>query len=145
MEESVVKGLEMLKPLLSRAFNRIAEPRVLRIVQFVIYGLLLAAGVSVLATTPWMIREILGDELALFVGAFITLGAALGFIAVLPGVWWLERVGILSLGTGIAMYSVVVVSLGAPFIALLVSFALVLSLVQRWMEIRKYQLAPKRG
>lgn len=129
----------------TQTFLLIAEPRVIRVVQFGVYLCMVAAGLFVLTTPPWSLRDVLGEALVAILGGFITGGAVLGVIAVLPGIWWLERSAILALGTGLAMYSVVIVNLGAPVVGFLVGFAFILCLVQRWMEIRKFQLAPKRG
>lgn len=135
----------MLTRFFVNAFLLIAEPRVVRLIQFAIYMCMIFAGIVILTAPPWSLRETLGTFLVIVLGSFITLGATLGALAVLPGIWWLERVAILSLGTGLAMYAVAILSLGAPLAAFLIGAAFVLSLVQRWMEIRQFQLAPRRG
>ncbi|MEX1078872.1 MAG: hypothetical protein WED09_07175 [Homoserinimonas sp.] len=130
---------------LNQGFLLIAEPRVVRLVQFGIYVCLLTAGWFVLTTPPRSFEGVLGQSLVTILGCFILVGGTLGAVAVLPGVWWLERVGILALATGLAMYSIIVVTLGASPIGVLMGVAFILTFVQRWMEIRKFQLAPKRG
>lgn len=90
------------------------------------------------------LKECIGQTLITVFGAFILLGGILGALAVLPGIWWLERAGILALGTGLAMYSVVAVTLGISPIGFLTGLAFIGTFVQRWMEIRKFQLAPNR-
>lgn len=131
--------------MLTTAFMLIAEPRVVRVVQFGIYLCLLTAGAFVLATPPRSFEGVLGQTLVTVFGLFILIGGALGATAVLPGIWWLERAGILALATGLAMYSVVAITLGVSPIGFLIGLAFILTFVQRWMEIRKFQLAPKRG
>lgn len=135
------------KPLhwANQGFMLIAEPRMVRVMQFGIYLCMVTAGVFILTAPPWSLRDVLGQFLVIVLGAFITIGAAFGLVAVLPGIWWLERVAILALGTGLAMYAVAILAQGAPWTAFAIGVGLTLSLVQRWMEIRKFQLAPKRG
>lgn len=135
----------MFTRIFTSAFLMIAEPRVVRLVQFAIYICMVAAGVFILTDPPFSLREVLGIFLVDVLGSFVAVGAIFGVIAVLPGIWWLERVAILALSTGVAMYGVAVLALGAPWVAFLIAIAFVLSLIQRWREIRRFQLAPKRG
>lgn len=135
----------MFQRFFTSAFLMIAEPRVVRLVQFAIYAFMVAAGVFILTDPPFSLRDVLGPFLVGVLGMFVTVGAVFGVVAVLPGIWWLERAAILALGTGVAMYAVAVLALGAPWVAFLIAIAFVLNLVQRWMEIRRFQLAPKRG
>jgi hypothetical protein len=130
---------------LNRGFLLIAEPRVVRLVQFGIYLCMIFAGHSVLTTPPSSFESVLGLTLINVFGGFVTIGGILAAIAVLPGIWWLERAGILALMTGMAMYSVIIITLGVSPVGLAVAVAFVLTFVQRWMEIRRFQLAPKRG
>jgi hypothetical protein len=131
--------------ILTQGFMLIAEPRVIRLVQFVVYVCMIFAGVFVLTTPPTSFREVLGTGLVTLFGLFVGGGAVLGAIAVLPGIWWLERAGILALVTGLAIYIIIAFNLGTSLVGTLVCVAFALTFVQRWMEIRKYQLAPKRG
>lgn len=129
---------------LNRAFLLIAEPRVIRIIMFFIYAIFLISGYLVVVKPSSSIIEVLGPDLPVIFGLFLSFGGAVGLIAVLPGVWWLERTGIISAGVGLLMYLTVVLStasssLGFPFAMLLIAFLLI-----RWMEIRRYQLAPRR-
>lgn len=136
--------IDLTKSLTYSLFLKIAEPRVFRLLQFVIYIALLVAGVGVLINTPDNIQEVLGNFLIYVFGGFVALGAILGAVAVLPGVWWLERVGLLALGTGFLMYIVIVISLGASVVSVIVYVAFVLTFIQRWTEIRGAYLAPRK-
>lgn len=124
-------------------FMKIAEPRVTRLLQFGIYICMMIAGYGVIVHPPTTFESLVGTNLVFIFGMFIALGSLMGAVAVLPGIWWLERVGIISLVTAMAMYSVFVISLGASLIGIAVPVAFALSFVQRWQEIRKYQLAPR--
>lgn len=135
--------IEIQKSLLA-LFMKIAEPRVFRLLQFGIYILLGIAGIGVLIDTPDSIQNVLGNFLIYVFGGFVALGAILGAFAVLPGIWWLERVALLALGTGVAMYVVITISLGVSIVGLAVYIAFILSFIQRWTEIRGANLAPRK-
>lgn len=135
--------MRQLTSFLSRAFLLIAEPRVIRLIMFFLYAIFLTSGYLVITKPSESILTVLGGVLAMVFGVFLTIGGVLGFVAVLPGVWWLERTGIIACAVGLAMYVVIVLttassSLGFPFALLLTGF-----LAIRWIEIRRYQLAPR--
>jgi hypothetical protein len=124
-------------------FQLIAEPRVIRLVQFSIYVCMFIAGSNILLHPPKAFQFVLGLVLAYVFGAFITLGSLLGAISVLPGIWWLERVGIIALITGLGIYAIVIISLGSSPMGILVAIMFALTFVQRWLEIKGSQLAPR--
>lgn len=124
-------------------FMKIAEPRIVRIVQFVVYVALTAAGWYVLTHPPQSFLFVLGPQLVAVFGSFLTFGGAVGCIAVLPGIWWLERMGVVALWTGLSIFAVIVFSLGISYVGFFVAIALGGSLIIRWTEIRRYELAPR--
>lgn len=125
-------------------YMKIAEPRVKRIIYFFIYLALSLAGTGALFKPPEAIVHILGGQILIYAFAlFIIIGALIGAFAVLPGIWWFERVGLLSIGTGIAMYSVTLLYLGASALVTIVPIILILILVLRWLDIKEYLLAPR--
>lgn len=130
-------------PHLHFVFMKIAEPRVTRLIHFGIYLSLLVAGVGIMYSPPSTFQEVLGVALVHVFGGFVILGAVLAAIAVLPGIWWLERAGLLALGTGLAMYLVIIVGLNSSPIGFSVTLAFLLTFVLRWMEIKGAQLAPR--
>ncbi|RFA15825.1 hypothetical protein B7R22_05305 [Subtercola boreus] len=125
-------------------FELIAEPRVIRLIMFAIYITFLAAGLLVIQSPSNGIMKVLGPGLVIVFGTFLAVGGLLGSVAVLPGVWWLERGGIIAAVTGLLMYMVIIVVLGTSAIGFPVALMLIGFLVIRWMEIRRYQLAPRR-
>lgn len=136
-----------MKPVLAflnRAFLMIAEPRVIRIIMFFIYAIFLTAGYLVIVQPSQSIIDVLGKDLSVIFGAFLTFGGGVGLIAVLPGVWWLERTGLISAGVGLLMYLTIVLSTGASSLGFPFALLIMLFLLTRWMEIRRYQLAPRR-
>ena len=132
-------------PFAHSLFMRIAEPRVIRIMQFGVYICLVLSGYGILSQPPSSFESVVGLSLVYVFGGFITAGSILGGVAVLPGIWWLERVGILALTTGLAMYVVFVISLGSSPVGVAISIAFILTFAQRWTEIKGSQLAPREG
>lgn len=132
------------------AYMKIAEPRVIRLIQFVIYGGLFMVGVMVLDKVPHSLESAAGGyEYVIGMGLMLVIGALCSGIAVLPGIWWLERAGLILLGFGLLIYLVMVIKLNSSPLGVVVCLILILTFVQRWLEIKGAQLAPllpkKRG
>jgi hypothetical protein len=106
---------------------------------------MIIAGAGVLAHPPSRFQFVLGLTLVYVFGTFIFIGAILGSISVLPGIWWLERVGLIALITGMSIYSVAIIALGASPMGIVVAIAFALTFAQRWQEIKGAQLAPREG
>jgi len=124
-------------------FFKIKEPRTIRLVQFVIYACMVGAGHFVVTVQPDVYTEVVGTALVVGFGGSILLGGLLGLIAVLPGIWWLERIAILALWTGLGVFVVVQAALGISIVGLLIAVALAASFVQRWSDITEFDLAPR--
>lgn len=125
-------------------YMKIAEPRVKRIIYFGIYIALATAGAGALVKPPAVIEHILGGQILIYMFAsFIVVGCLIGAVSVLPGIWWFERVGLLAIGTGIAMYVIVLLFLGASALVTIIPIILILILVLRWLDIKEYLLAPR--
>lgn len=125
-------------------FLKIEEPRLIRVLQFVLYVTMATIGGLYLQHPPESYEGVLGLTLAYIFGGLILLGGVLGAFAVLPGIWWLERLAVISLCTGLSIFFVVALSLAASPIAIGVTWALIVSLTIRWFQITDYQLAPGR-
>lgn len=130
-------------PVLYNLFMKIAEPRVVRILHFGIYICMVFAGWRVIVNPSLSYNHVVNSLTVDILGAFLMVGALIGAVAVLPGVWWLERAGIISLVTGMAMYSVVIIALGGAAIVVIISIAFILAHSVRWLDIRGLQLAPR--
>ena len=142
-ESKLLTKLQTLFPWLYNLFLKIAEPRVVRLLHFGIYICMLVGGSAALFRTPQNFTNLIGWALSFMLGLFIFFGAMLSAIAVLPGIWWLERVGLIALTTGMAMYIVTIIALGASPLGFVVPIAFALTFALRWIEIRRYQLAPR--
>lgn len=132
-------------PLAYKLYLKIAEPRVVRILHFGIYICLLISGLGVIAHPPRSFEGSLGFLLVMMFGGMLFIGALISAISVLPGIWWLERVGLILLVTGLLIYTVTMFSLKASPVTLSIPIGFILTLVLRWLEIRRYQLAPRKG
>lgn len=131
-------------PLGYRLYTKIAEPRVVRIIHFIIYAFLCIAGTGVLFNPPSAFQGVLGIALVGAIGGFVTIGSGLGLVSVLPGIWWLERAGVIALWTGIGLYILVVFGLRGSLVSISLPIVVILTLILRWREIKRYQLAPIR-
>lgn len=125
------------------AYMKIAEPRVVRMIQFVIYVGLFVVGIMILHQVPQSLANAAGAQ-AFVVGFALMLivGALSSGIAVLPGIWWLERAGLVMLGFGLLIYLVMVTQINTSPVGIVVCLILILTFVQRWIEIKGAQLAP---
>ena len=125
-------------------YLKIAEPRVKRLIYFGIYIALAFAGVGAIIKPPHTIAQILGGQILIYAYAlFIVIGALVCAFSVLPGIWWFERVGLLAVGTGVTMYAITLLFLGASALVSVIPFILILILVLRWLDIKEYLLAPR--
>lgn len=127
-----------------RLYRKIAEPRVVRLIHFAIYAFLLVAGTGVLMSPPKSFQGVLGVTLVFLIGIFVSLGATFGLVSVLQGIWWLERAGVIALWSGIGLYVLAVLGLRASLVIVALPIVVILMLVLRWREIKRYQLAPIR-
>jgi hypothetical protein len=144
MSSAIDKVNQAIKvPIYTALFLKIAEPRVIRLMLFAVYGLAMWGGLVILFTTPEQYVRVIGATLAYVFGSFIVLGSLLSGVAVLPGIWWLERVGIILLATGAAIYAVLLIYLGSSFVPVAFTLALAVCFAMRWVEIRGAQLAPR--
>lgn len=135
--------------LCRRLWARIQEPKVITVYQFVIYVVVTLTGLAAWFFPPTSIEGAIGPVLTqMFAGLLVT-GGLLGSIAVLPGIWWLERAGVLACATGALIYGGVVLSLhvtqsGSRLVQLGVITWALLSIAQRWHRIRRYAYDPER-
>lgn len=132
------------------AYMKIAEPRVIRIVQFFIYALLFIVGMLLITKVPRNLEHAAGGQgFVIAMAIMLTLGSLCAGIAVLPGIWWLERSGLVLLTFGLLIYIVMIDQLNSSPMGVVICLILILSFVQRWLEIKGAQLAPllpkKRG
>lgn len=131
--------------IIQTIFFKIAEPRVIRILLFFVYFFCFWAGVLVLGNRPEIFLQIIGPDLVFAFGCLIVLGSTLGGVAILPGIWWLERVGIILLFTCVMIYVVIIAYRNATPVAGGFSVGFGIFLAARFIEIRGAQLAPREA
>jgi hypothetical protein len=131
-----------IKAHLRRWFLKIEEPRVQRILYLFFYLTAIITGLSALWTTPDKFYQSGGVVLVDSLGVFFVVGGLCGAIAILPGTWWLERVGLLSLAFGLAARGISIISLGVSTTGALIFLGEILLLVIRFIQIRRADLAP---
>ena len=143
MVKVITKPARGIARLFVFLFFKIKEPRTIRLAQFVIYACMIGAGHFIVSVQPELYTKILGNGLVIGFGGAILLGGVLGAIAVLPGIWWLERTALIALWTGLAIFVIVQVALAISIVGLLIAVALACSFVQRWSDITEFDLAPR--
>lgn len=130
-------------------WRSITEPRHLKLTYFVLYGIALWTGFVTMVRPPQSIEGALGAPLTSVWAGFVIMGAFGGILTVFPGWWWAERLSIVLIWAGAAIYFIVVLSLHVTgtgsrltqmgFILLAVGLFFV-----RWLLIRKYTFEPRR-
>ncbi len=127
----------------------VQEPKVVTVLHWVAYLVALGVGVSALLDPPSSVAGELGPLLTtIWAGSFI-LGGTLGAVATLPGIWWLERAGVIACVTGLAVWVMVTVVLELtipdgnrwPQAGALTILGLLLAV--RWFRIRRYAYDPE--
>lgn len=131
-----------------RLWLRITEPRIIAIALFWQYLIFVAAGVQAIFDPPASIEGEVGANAMAMLAGLLIFGGALGAIAALPGIWWLERSAVLSIGLSASLYLVIIVYLHATqpgnrllqaaFIA-----SVLLHQVVRWVRIRDRSYRPE--
>lgn len=136
---------------LRRAWEKITEPRHLKLFYFGVYLLAVWVGMVTLLNPPASIEGALGTVITAFWASLIVVGGAGAIVTVLPGWWWAERLSVWLILTGIAIYEGVVLSLhfsgpeGASRLtqAGFVAFAALLFIL-RLILTRKWDFEPRR-
>lgn len=134
--------------LLTRAWRAIAEPRHLKVTYAMFYGIALLTGFATLVRPPQSIEGALGAPLTALWAGFVIMGAFGGLLTVFPGWWWAERISIVMIWTGAAIYFIVVLSLhisqsGSRLTQMgWITLGAGLFFV-RWLLIRKYTFQPR--
>lgn len=135
--------------ILKALWARIQEPKVISVLYFLIYIVMSIGGVSALIDPPSSIAGEAGELTMLILALLLTLGGVIGSVSVLPGIWWLERIAVLSIGAGSLLYAVLVLALhvtqpGNRIMQLAFVFSIVLLQLVRWHRIHERPYDPAR-
>lgn len=126
-----------------RMWWRIHEPRVTKALYAVSYLISVFIGAVTLMRPPTSIETPLGPTLTTIWAALILLGAVGAVVAVFPGWWWLERLGILLVDTGALIYFGVVVTLhvqAGPESSRLTQAGVILGFVWAFSAVRLWEI-----
>lgn len=94
-----------------RLWGAIREPRVKKLLYGFLYLVAVLTGWATLWRPPQSIEGPLGPTLTTVWAVALTIGAVFSLLAVFPGWWWLERIGLLGIGSGALTYFAVVITL----------------------------------
>lgn len=135
------------QPWLLRLWLRVREPRVVSLLYFLIYAALAFGGVAALVDPPSTIQGQIGIVSMYMLAGLLTFGSIVGLVAVLPGIWWLERTAVLAIGSAAGIYGFII--LGLQFAEsgnrlLQLSFVVTVLLMQavRWHRIHERPYDP---
>lgn len=131
-----------------RLWAKITEPRVIAVLLFCQYVVFAVAGLYALIEPPTSIKGQIGTNAMAALAGLLVFGGALGAVAALPGIWWLERSAVLSVGWAAVLYLGIVLGLhvgGDGNRLLQAAFVTSVLLHQgvRWFRIRERSYRPE--
>src|SRR5690625_7023645 len=85
-----------------KLWDRIREPRVVSVLRFCMYLTMLLCAATALVSPPRSIEGAVGELAMAGLATLLAFGGALGAIAALLGIWWLERNAILDVNLSLA-------------------------------------------
>lgn len=91
-------------------WHAITEPRKINVAYFFLYLSALGIGIGVCLTPPAVVHGEVGEVLSWAWGAILAGGGAAGAWAVLPGLWWIERLAIACIATAALIYLIIVIA-----------------------------------
>lgn len=135
--------------ILKSLWFKIKEPRVISVLYFFIYLVMLVGGISSFIDPPATILGEMGDVTMYSLGSLLTAGGAIGSFASLPGIWWLERIAVASIGAAASLYAVIVLTLhltqpGNRILQLSFVLSIIIMQLVRWHRIHERPYDPAR-
>ena len=129
---------------------RVHQPRVISALYFAIYLCLLGGGIAAIMEPPGSIQGEVGAVAMYTLAGLLAFGGLVGSVAALPGIWWLERTAVLSIGLSAGIYGFIITALhftegGNRLLQL--SFVMTVGFMQavRWHRIRERPYDPDRA
>lgn len=127
----------------------VREPRVISVAYFFVYFSLFIGGLTALIDPPRTVEGAIGTFSMMTLAGMLAFGGLLGAPAALVGIWWAERVAVLSVAMSALIYGGIVVvlhALGDGNRLLQLSFVVAVLLMQlvRWHRIKERPYDPDR-
>lgn len=134
---------------LRKLWLRVQEPRALSVIYFFAYLAVTVMGIAVTSDPPRTIQGSIGQTLVGCWAAMLIIGGGIGACTVLPGVWWLERVGAILCGFAMLIYGATFIGLPVTQVSLRVaslSFVIfsILAFAARLVRTRRYAYDPEK-
>lgn len=135
-------------------WERITEPRHMKVAYAVIYLATIVVGFVTLAMPPQTIKGEVGPIITVIWAGLFVVGGTAGLLTVFPGWWWVERLlGLAPILLGLGIYLVVVIILHAQALESGGSRATQIGIITlaaspfllRFLVIREYSYEPRRG
>lgn len=138
-----------MREFILKIWSKVKEPKTISILVSVAYFIGAIGGASVYMETPQTLEGVMGVYAMNVLAGMLVFGGALGTPTALFGIWWLERVAIVSVTFASVLYLTVVIGLHAlePGNRLLqAAFISVVMLTQivRWIRIHDRPYDPAR-
>lgn len=126
---------------------RIQEPRIVSIVQTMVYALCFIGGLVTIIDPPTSIKGAFGYGATLAWGLFALVGGAMGMYAAPTGRWLVEKPAIIACGTAIVLYAGILLTLqfveaGNRLPQLVFVLIGLLHFVARYWRIKPYSYEP---
>lgn len=149
MSQAHVQRIDPGFGALRRLWLRIHEPRVVAIIHFFTYAVLMGGGIVALWDPPTSIAGQIGLISMLMLAGMLTIGGAIGAVAVLPGWWWVERYATMLVVTAATIYAIIigtlqVTSTGNRLLQLSVVLGLIGHVIVRMVRIWERPYDPAR-
>lgn len=137
-----------MKSIINKVWEKIKEPKTISILVSLAYLIGALGGLTVFIETPKTLEGLMGQYAMNVLAGMLVFGGVVGSPASLFGVWWLERVAIISVAFASALYLAVVIGLhslepGNRLLQATFIFVVILSQIARWhrIHIRPYDPA----
>lgn len=129
-------------------WDMLAEPKVITALHVVVYVVLATAGWVAWVDQPEISVWVAGELMTDVWGWLLMVSSALGIAGCLPGIWWLERGGVIGVATACVMQLAIIsgghLDGGALPIHAAFVLAVLLLMAVRWHRIRLADLDPAR-
>ena len=135
--------------MIQAMWRMVREPRIISVLYFFIYLAFLAGGLSALIDPPSSIAGSIGSFSMYGLAGMLTFGGLIGAPSALVGIWWVEKLAVISVGMSAFIYGGIITALhlsseGNRLLQL--SFVVVVFLMQivRWHRVRIRPYDPDR-